>query len=216
MSSKYLLTFSLILLTALPLDAACDKILPRTLSYNIDLKFDFSSNKLYGRAEIGFMNGSYKAIDTIPLLLYRLISVKSDSNEKGEPMTFRQNVVSISGWEQIQVNWIKIPLPASLQPGDVIKIVVDYDGYMLGYSAEGKRYVKDHIDKNFTLIRPDGLGYPMVGLPDNLNIMAIIKERYDFRINRTVPGGVMAVTGGKLTGRCYSFFNYLRQLPEIR
>jgi hypothetical protein len=72
---------------------------------------------------------------------------------------------------------------------------------MPGYSAEGKRYVKDHIDKNFTIIRPDGPGYPVAGLPDNNNMMVIVKERYDYRINITVPNGLMAVTGGRLTVR---------------
>ncbi len=62
-------------------------------------------------------------------------------------------------------------------------------------------YVKDHIDRNFTIIRTDGFGYPVIGYPTDENMMIISQEKYDYSINITVPSDMIVVTGGKLTSQ---------------
>ncbi|MGD0755850.1 MAG: hypothetical protein ABR927_12400 [Bacteroidales bacterium] len=172
--------------------------LPKTLDYKLDLKIDYNNDKLYGKCEMTISNGTNQPIEKVPILLYRLLSVKSVENENHNPLSFTQNVISISGWEKLQVNYVEISLNKTLAPGEIRKINLVYDGYLLGYSDEGMRYVKDHIDRNFTIIRTDGYGYPVIGYPNEKDMMAIVNESYDFLLTITVPDGIMVVTGGEL------------------
>ena len=172
--------------------------LPNTLAYQLNLRIDYNNDKLFGKCEITISNETNQPIEQVPILLYRLLSVQSVENEKNMLLPFTQKVISISGWEKLQVNYIEISLDDILSPGEQRKIKLEYEGYMLGYSEEGWRYVKDHIDKNFTIIRPDGFGYPIVGYPNEQDMMSITKEQYDYTINITVPNGITAVNGGEL------------------
>ncbi len=119
--------------------AVCQDInnLPETNEYRLDLRIDYSKHKLFGKCEITISNDTKHPIAQIPILLYRLLTVKNVENESSEPLPFTQEVVSISGWEEIQVNFIKIPLSKKLSPGEQIKIKLEYEGFLFGYAAEG-------------------------------------------------------------------------------
>jgi len=90
-------------------------------------------------------------------------------------------------------------LDKTLSPGEQGKIKIGYDGYLFGYSAEGWRYVKDHISEDFTIIRTDGFGYPIIGYPSESEMWHILQEKYDYKVNVTVPAEKVVVTGGKST-----------------
>jgi hypothetical protein len=186
------------LTSVLPAFGTQTKSLPNTLRYKLDLRVDFRTDKLYAACEITFANNTDQPIEQIPILLYRLLTVTSVENENDTSLQFSQNLVGISGWEKLQVNFITISLSRVLSPGEQRKLKLDYEGYLLGYSEAGWRYVKDHIDKKFTIIRTDGFGYPVLGFPNEQDMLAIVKERYDYLIDLTVPSGMMAVTGGEL------------------
>ncbi len=198
MVPKKLLIFS-ILLTAVSFAFSSDaNQLPKTLEYKLNLRIDFNADKLYAKCEITISNDTNQPIEQIPILLYRLLTVKSVENENNVALPFTQKVISVSGWEKLQVNFIEISLNKILPPGEQRKLKLEYEGYLLGYSEAGWRYVKDHIDKNFTIIRTDGFGYPILGYPNDRNMMAIVKEQYDYLINITIPKGMIAVSGGQL------------------
>jgi hypothetical protein len=175
-----------------------ENLLPETKAYKLDLKIDFVNNKLYGKCEMVLRNRADQPVAKVPVLLYRLITVKSIENDEHMPLKFIQEVKAVDGFEKLQVNYTEALLPKSLLPGEEIKIVITYDGYLLGYAAEGLRYIKDHIDRNFTIIRTDGFGYPVVGYPNDRDVMAVVNERYNYEINVTVQNGLIAVTGGEL------------------
>lgn len=177
---------------------------PSTVEYKLDIKIDYETRKLYGKCEITILNETKETIDKIPILLYRLLSVNNIDNEDHVSLIYSQEVMSISGWEQIQVNFINITLDKLLSPGEECKINLEYEGFLFGYSTEGWRYVKDHIDKNFTLIRTDGFGYPVIGYPIEKDMMQIVKQKYDYNIKITVPEGLIAVTGGELVDKTIS------------
>lgn len=119
----------------------------------------------------------------------------ADANHLALPFT--QEIVSVSGWEQIQVNSIEVALEEALLPGEQSTIELEYEGYLFGYSADGWRYVKDHIDRDFTMIRTDGYGYPVIALPNERDMMPA-QVRHGYTIRVTVPDGLTVVTGGKL------------------
>ena len=73
--------------------------LPNTLEYNLDLRIDYGTKKLYGQCEITISNETNRPIETVPILLYRLLSIKNVENVNGVSLPFSQNVISISGWE---------------------------------------------------------------------------------------------------------------------
>ena len=175
--------------------------LPGILEYNLDLKIDYETEKLAAECGITLINRSDRPIERIPVLLYRLMTVTSVENENRQPLACTQTVTSVSGWEKLQVNFTEITLNNPVPPGEQTRIKIVYDGYLLGYSETGWRYVKDHIDKNFTILRTDGFSYPVIGYPDEKDMWAIVKERYDYTIRVTVPSGLTAVTGGRLTDR---------------
>jgi aminopeptidase N len=192
------IAFLIILTLTLPaalLSGTTDE-LPATLRYRLDLKLDYRNERIMGTCEITILNDTDHPMDQIPVLLYRLLTVKSVKEENGTPLSFTQDIVSIKGWEKLQVNYIRIS--DNIAPGEKMILTLAYDGFMTGYSNDGWRYVKDHIARDFTMIRPDGFGYPVIGLPDEADMMAIVKERYDYSLKITVPENLVAVSGGEL------------------
>jgi hypothetical protein len=177
--------------------------LPTATQYRLDLQIDYSTSKLYGTSEITFSNGSDRPIEHVPILLYRLLSVSAAADENHMALPYAQKIVSIAGWEQIQVNFIQIALGETLLPGEQTKIELEYEGYLFGYSADGWRYVKDHIDRDFTMIRMDGFGYPVIGYPNDRDMMSA-QTRHDYSIQVIVPEGLTVVTGGKLMSKSTS------------
>jgi hypothetical protein len=201
MINKRIMILVILLTSASSAISSVANQLPKTLDYKLDLKIDYRNDKLYGKCQMTISNGSNQSIEKVPILLYRLLVVKSVEDENHEPLSFTHNVTSISGWEKLQVNYLEISLNKILAPGEMRKINLVYDGYLLGYADEGMRYVKDHIDRNFTIIRTDGFGYPVIGYPNEKDMMAIVNEAYDFLINITVPDGIIVVNGGELVER---------------
>ncbi len=173
------------------------KELPATLRYNLDLRVDYANEKVFGKCEITLSNDTDKPLNQVPFLLYRLLYVKYINDEHGNPLPYAQTITNISGWEQLQVNLTELSL--NIVPGEKKTIVIGYEGFVYGYSDEGWRYVRDHIARDFTIIRTDGFGYPVIGHPDGTNMMAVIKESYDYTLNVTIPKDLTAVCGGKLT-----------------
>jgi hypothetical protein len=196
-ANKLFILFVIINSVTLTFSRGADQ-LPKTIGYRLDLRIDYPNDKLYGKCEITISNGTNQPIEKIPVLLYRLLSVKSVENEMSMPLPFLQKITNITGWEKLQVNYIEISLNEILVPGEQRTIKLDYEGYLLGYSGEGWRYVKDHIDKDFTIIRTDGFDYPVLGYPNEQGMMAITKEQYNYSIKITVPYGITAVSGGEL------------------
>jgi aminopeptidase N len=171
--------------------------LPSATLYTLDLKIDYSASKLNGTCRITLSNEADMPITHVPVLLYRLLSVKSVENENNTALPYKQDIVSIEGWERIQVNYIEVVLEEALQPGEQSTIELAYEGYFFGYSADGWRYVKDNIDRNFTMIRTDGYGYPVIAYPNDREMMSP-QMRFHYTINITVPDGMTVVTGGQL------------------
>jgi aminopeptidase N len=174
--------------------------MPTTLAYRLELKIDYGTKKVYGRCGITISNETEQAMEKVPVLLYRLLSVNQVEGGQGGSLPFSQNVVSISGWEQIQVNFIEVSLGDMLLPGEQATLELDYEGWLFGYSADGWRYVKDHIDKSFTLVRTDGWGYPVIGYPNERDMMRAW-ELFDYEVQVTVPEGLTVATAGVLTAR---------------
>jgi hypothetical protein len=172
-----------------------------TTRYDLQVVVDYDAEKILGRCRLTVHNPTGNPISTIPLLLYRLLEVTAITGGQGAAIPYRQKVLSFEDWEQIQANFVEATLPEPVAPGQSQTLEIAYQGYLFGYSDEGWMYVKDHIDKEFTFMRMDGFGYPIVGYPSfQVNRKAGLGS-FDYTLSVTVPEGLVVANGGKLAGK---------------
>ena len=178
------------------------KTLPlKTTRYELDVKVDYKAEKVYGKCSLTVLNPTENAIQHLPLLLYRLLKVTAMTDEQGAAIPYQQKILSFEDWEQLQANYVEARLPKPLAPGQSKTIGIVYEGFLFGYSNDGWMYVKDHIDKDFTFMRWDGFGYPVVGYPsDEANRRAGLQS-FDYSLSVTVPEDLVVANGGKLVGK---------------
>lgn len=174
----------------------------KTIFYNLDLKIDFKEKLLSGECGMTVTSSSNKPISTIPLLLYRLMKVTSVKDDKGNPLRFRQRIMSFEDWETYQANFIEVTLPKQLTKGNSYKLMIGYSGYLYGYTETGNLYVRDKIDPQFTILRSDCRAYPELGYPsDKINDAAGFAPSFNYEIKITVPDSLTVVNGGQLVSK---------------
>lgn len=173
----------------------------KTIFYNLDLKIDFKEKQLSGECGMTITSNSSKPVNAIPLLLYRLMKVTSVKDEKGNPLRFRQRILSFEDWETCQANFIEVSLPGPLAKGKTCKLVISYSGYLHGYTETGMAYVRDKIDPQFTILRSDCRAYPELGYPSyKTNRAAGFAPGFNYEIKIKVPDSLNVVNGGRLLG----------------
>ncbi len=173
----------------------------KTTRYALEIKVDYDAKKVFGSCRLTVHNPTDRPISHIPLLLYRLLNVTAVTDEKGAAIPYRQDILSLEDWEELQVNYTEVRLPEPIAPGQSQTIGIAYEGFLFGYSNDGWMYVKDHIDKEFTFMRLDGFGYPVVGYPAmQVNRKAGLQS-YDYTLSVTVPEDLVVANGGRLAGK---------------
>jgi aminopeptidase N len=86
-------------------------------------------------------------------------------------------------------------------PGGRATLKVAYGGALTGFVDAGNLYVKDRIDRDFTILREDALAFPVVGVPSGEANRAHAREDFQFRARVTVPDGEVVAAGGRLVDR---------------
>ncbi len=176
-------------------------LLIKPIHYSLDITLNYQSKKMQGRCRVRIANASKEKCASVPLILYRLLKVSSIRNAEGTGLRFRQEVVSFQDRETMQTNFVEVALSPPLAPGKTTELDIDYAGYILGYAEAGKRYVKDRIDDDFTIIRTDCLAYPQLGYPSwKANSMAGLPD-FDYDLSVTAPKSLIVANGGKFVGQ---------------
>jgi hypothetical protein len=175
-------------------------LLPETKAYDLKIKVDYEQEKIFADCGLTIKNSRRESIHEVPLLLYRLFDVTQVHNEQGKPLSFTQSVEKYEDWEKLQVNAVRIQLNPPLDSGQSTTLHIGYQGHLLGYS-EVMRYVKDHINKEYTVIRPDARAYPEVGIPSWRSNRAAGLSDFDYRAEITVPEGLVVANGGELVDK---------------
>lgn len=171
-----------------------------TLDYRLQLTVDYDNERLDGSCQITIVNSTGQPLRVVPVLLYRLMKVKSVSDHEGRPLDFRQRVVSFEDSPRLQENFIEVEMKDPIGADEQRVISIDYGGYLLG-RAEVWGYVKDRIDRDFTIIRDDSSAYPSVGYPSRAANKPKIHQSFSYRAEITVPDDLMVANGGKLVGK---------------
>lgn len=174
----------------------------KAVHYNLDIRIDYAERKLKSTCELTVKNTSSSRAKIIPLLLYRLMKVSSIKDEKGNPVSFSQKVLSFEDREKYQVNFIEVTPARTFSKGDSCKLIIEYEGYLFGYTETGMGYVRDNIDPEFTILRPDCLAFPELGYPsEKVNRLAGFAPSFNYIIKIHVPDSLVAVNGGALISK---------------
>ena len=182
-------------------EAAGAPLALKTLDYVLDLRVDYEQEKLFGDCRLTVVNATAQPVARIPLILYRLLKVTTVADAAGSPLPYTQVITAYEDWDRVQLNYVEVLLPSPIAAGAKGTISLHYEGYLGGYQEAGVLYVRDKVDKDFTIIRMDGLAYPVVGVPSDAANRAAGLQAYDYRINITVPDSYQAANGGCFLGK---------------
>ncbi len=192
---------------------------PDPVSYDLKMNVDYDPASLSAACKITLKNPGSEAVALVPLNLYRLMQVTSVVDDKGGPVEFAQKVSIFEDWPEFQVNHIRIRLDPPLAPGRSTALTISYGGPLLGY-AEAMRYVKDHIDKEMTLIRTDSLAFPEINVPSWKTNRARGLKSFEYRASITVPSGLIVANGGRVESKSEAdgkvTYVYASKLPSWR
>ncbi len=177
------------------------EVLLKPLDYRLSINVDYEKEKLNANCVLTVKNRSEKETDHIPLLLYRLMKVTSISDAEGEPVRFKQQILSFVDDELKQVNYIEILPEDPLISDEVQQYKIDYEGYLRGFTETGSSYIKDSIKPEFTIIREDIYAYPQLGYPSwRTNRRAGFPE-FTYKASITVPDSLTVANGGRLLNK---------------
>jgi len=169
----------------------------KVLNYDLHLTPDFVNSGLTGCCVLTVENRSGKPLPYIPLLLYRALFVDRSRDENGRKLRFRQGVSSFRDWGEYQANAIQVYPSRPLAPGESATIQLDYHGWLMGYAETGMRYIRDRVQEDFTILRPDCLVYPSVGVPEWAANRSAGLQWFDYTLRVTVPPEYTVANGGR-------------------
>ena len=179
------------------------EIFPNTLKYVLNIDVDYDQEKVLSECKIMVQNPSKESMHILPLILYRLFDVTSITDVEGKNLSYSQDIVKFSDWEQFQVNHIQVKLSPPLPSGQEQTVVIRYEGHLLGYS-EVMRYVKDHINKDYTVLREDCRVFPEVGYSSWKANQRKVLQSFDYTASITVPDSLVVANGGELISKTKS------------
>jgi hypothetical protein len=184
--------------------APSEVVLPQLTRMELVLELDYEAERIVGTATLTLKNTSDAPLSRVPLLLNRLMRVGDVRTDDGQDLTFRQRVMSYEDWETFQINAIEVDLAESLPAGESIRLAVDYEGHLVGYAETGMLYVRDHISRDFTMLREDARAFPVVGVPSHEANRAAPRAPFEFEVWATVSADLVVATGGEEIGRTVS------------
>ena len=169
---------------------------PVVTHYDLRFALRLKENKLEADALIQVKNASSRPVSEIPFLLYRLFDVLYVADDQGASLPFNQTVVKFSDEKSLQANFVSIRLKRPLLPAKGIAVRMKYEGNLWGY-PEVMAYVKDRIDENYSLLRPDALAYPILAGASFQSLMAAFRTAFTYRVEAEVPAGYLIACGGR-------------------
>lgn len=189
-------------------------------NYKLNIKIDYVQSKLFADSELSLQIDIESRIQEIPIILYKDLNVKSVKINDYK-VGFEQEVKSLTDLNSFKVNSVKVIVPENFKFNDTpIILSIAYEGTLAGYEETGLTYVKDKIDPDFTIIRPDCLAYPIVGNPELSTLKNITLENFDYQLSITVPYSFFVVNAGRLVKTIeegdYKTFKYKSTKPSYQ
>ena len=163
---------------------------------DLDLRVQYERRTVGGVAELTLRNAGQGQIREVTLLLNRLMRVRDIRRDGQRVPGFTQGVVAFTDDSARKVNEVRVPLRSPLVPGDSVTLRVSYAGVLAGYAETGTTYIKDHVDRSFTIIREDAYAFPVVGQASWAAFRAQPRRDFTFVAKVRVPVGQVVAASG--------------------
>jgi hypothetical protein len=161
----------------------------------LDLRINYEARSLGGTAALSIRNVGSTMVPRVQLLLNRLMTV-SRVQQGDRAVEFQQDVVVFSDDPSRQVTLIDVGLARPLAAGDSVTLTTAYSGVLTGYTETGSLYIRDHVSREFTIIREDAYAFPVVGAPSLQAMRSAPRRPFDFAARIAVPSGLVVAMGG--------------------
>ena len=168
---------------------------------DVDLTIDYDRPAVNGTAALTLVNRGKRPVREVQLLLNRLMSIREVRDAAGRRLPVRTSVSLFEDEPLRQVVYARVALPRPIAPGQAVTLTTVFGGALAGYVEAGNLYVKDRIDRRFTILREDALAFPRVGVPSARANLLCGREEFRFRARVTVPDGQVVAAGGQMVGR---------------
>lgn len=156
---------------------------------------NYDNGSLSGMATLTLRNEGQKPVDIVPLQLGRLMHVLEVSDGAGDALEYNQDIVVYSDEPRLQVNQFRVTLNEQLHHGSSARVRVKYTGVLVGYTEVGWRYVRDHVNREFTILREDAFAFPVLGNPSMAARRATPSGEFTFSAEVTVPDDLVVSLG---------------------
>lgn len=171
--------------------------LPAVTHYKLDVRFALKEQRVSVVAALSITNTTNKSYTKLPLLLYRLLTVEKVRTRAGAPFAFKQDIVQLTDEPSLQAKEVAVDLQSPLHPNDSVTIVLTYTGFIFGY-PEVMAYVRDRIDEDYSLLRPDAFAYPVLAEATYASYLAANDTKFTYEVSATVPKEYHVACGGEL------------------
>ncbi len=168
---------------------------------SLTLSVDYERPSVDGTTAITLVNRGGRSETEVPILLNRLMSVRSVTDGDGRVLKYQSSVSIFEDDPFRQVLATHVTLAAPLRPGATVTLRVRHDGPLVGYTETGSLYIKDKIDPAFTILRTDALAFPEIGVASDRANRLMKRDDFRFDARVTVPAAQVVATGGTLVER---------------
>lgn len=168
-----------------------------TLEFGPDFIPHTAPGSLRVKADLRVQNTGAEPASALSLLFYRLHNV-SNVRVNGEGARATSRLSSLEGLERHHVNAVSIAFPEVLMPGASCTVCLDYAGVTAG-AREVWPYMWDSVTRDYTLLRPDIIWYPLAATPDQASYHATYWQPKHFDVTVRVPDGYTAAAPDLVT-----------------
>lgn len=186
---------------SVPARFAADSLTLVVRHVELDLQVRYEDGTLEGTADLTVENVGARGVSVIPLQIGRLMKAHSVRDSRGRTLVLSQDVVVYEDWPKRQVNQVRVRLPSPMAPGSQRTISIAYAGPLVGATETGMLYVRDHVDRDFTILRSESFAFPQLAVPSlSLNRSAPDAD-FTYVARFTVPSDLTVATGVPPAGR---------------
>lgn len=162
---------------------------------DLDLAVHYEDGTVDGTARLTVENVGASAVTAVPVQIGRLMSAHSVRDGEGHPLDFSQDVIAYEDWATRQINQLEVRLPSPLDPGERLVVAVRYAGPLVGATETGMLYVRDHVDRDFTILRSESFAFPQLAVPSLALNRRAPRSDFSYRARFTVPSELTVATG---------------------
>lgn len=165
------------------------------LRYDLSIVVEPREGEAKMRARVTVHNPGTSPISSIDLLLYRLSSVESLA-VSGSEASFSDQLVGLREFPNFQFRRLQVSPREPVRPGQAIVLDIKYTIALRGY-AEVLPYLKDSINPDYSLFRPETAYYPLVGGDGWAEYLAAQTQPVDYALSVDAPAGFAVASGGR-------------------